>query len=152
MSLTIRRATLDDVPAVSKMVQSSLLASQTGYFTDSEVKDFLDWYNEEAVTEYISERFFFVGELDGRVVCSVCIKEEKHYMTSLYMYPEYKGKGLGRKMVEFIEGFARKKGWDYIKLSATLVAEDFYYHLGYKKIGEYLMGSKLTFVEMEKKL
>jgi predicted GNAT family N-acyltransferase len=57
-------------------------------------------------------------------------------MRQVAISPECQGRGVGRKLVEASEAFAREKGFQKMKLNARETAVPFYLSLGYELIGE----------------
>lgn len=57
-------------------------------------------------------------------------------MRAVAVESSMQGKGIGRRMVEFSEAFARDSGFATVKLSARVTAISFYLNLGYEVISE----------------
>lgn len=67
--------------------------------------------------------------------------------------PEYRGKGIGRKIMEFIHEYLEKnKEIDEIKLEAQEYAKEFYEKIGYEQKGYTFEEVGKPHVEMRKKL
>jgi len=62
------------------------------------------------------------------------------------------GKGIGRKMVDFAEAYAAKKGFALMSLHARDVAIRFYTRLNYEKVGEPFEEVGIEHYRMEKGL
>lgn len=65
----------------------------------------------------------------------------------IYLIKEVSGKGVGRKVLEFVDAFARERNKKYIwlKVMDSSSAKEFYSKSGYKVIADYM----LTFPEMK---
>lgn len=63
---------------------------------------------------------------------------------------KWQGKNIGRKLVEFAEGFAKDKGYQTIVLHARMVANKFYEKLGYIPSGEVFTEVGIPHIKMEK--
>jgi ribosomal protein S18 acetylase RimI-like enzyme len=90
-----------------------------------------------------SERFIFVrhsavvfidNEPVGAVVFSM--DDEGVYINTLGVIKEYRGRGAGRALVEYVERVAREKGAKYIEVIPVNNSEGFYRKLGFKDSGE----------------
>lgn len=58
-------------------------------------------------------------------------------MTSLFVDPDFIGKGIGHRLWSHAVEFARSKGWPFFLMAADpYAAEKFYYRVGCYKIGE----------------
>ena len=65
---------------------------------------------------------------------------------------EYRGKGLGRQIMDQLEQAARMKGLEQVKLNAQTSALDFYRKLGYQEEGEEFMEENIPHLIMRKRL
>ncbi|WP_321386590.1 GNAT family N-acetyltransferase [uncultured Enterococcus sp.] len=63
---------------------------------------------------------------------------------------EYRGRSLGREIVQETEHFSRNQGYNTITLGAQLTAVDFYEKLGYSKHGELFMDANIPHYQMDK--
>ncbi|MCC8365461.1 GNAT family N-acetyltransferase [Xenorhabdus sp. PB61.4] len=63
----------------------------------------------------------------------------------------YRGQGIGRLVMEFVENYARKNGVATIGLSSQCHAQPFYESLGYQTKGEIYMedGAEHIFMELD---
>ncbi|WP_407926351.1 GNAT family N-acetyltransferase [Gehongia tenuis] len=59
------------------------------------------------------------------------------FMNMLYLLNEYRGKGLGQKLVSFWEAQMRSEGYPLVMTSTVSCeyAQHFYYKLGYAAVG-----------------
>ena len=134
-TISIRRITKGDFTAVALMW-----------------RDLLDILNasEEHVTKVYEQMFqdgcycTFVADVNGKVVgfvTAVKVLAVGHpggyvKMNGLCVLPEYRHRGIGRKLMTQIESWAVEQGAPYLGLASGLQrkdAHDFYAHLGYQK-------------------
>lgn len=67
--------------------------------------------------------------------------------------PEFRGRGIGRLLVDSLEGVAREQGAEKIVLDARSEAVGFYLVLGYQVVGDsYLLFDTIQHYRMEKVL
>lgn len=66
--------------------------------------------------------------------------------------PNYRGEGLGRRLMEALEGEARARDVERIELHAQLDVEGFYHALGYVTVSDVFEEAGMAHVEMEKRL
>jgi ribosomal protein S18 acetylase RimI-like enzyme len=57
-------------------------------------------------------------------------------MRQVAVAPGMQGQGIGRKLVEYAEEFARDGGFDLMLLHARETAVPFYEKLGYRRLGQ----------------
>lgn len=70
----------------------------------------------------------------------------------LAVVADYRGSGLGRKLIEAVERHARETGIDTLTLHGQVRVAEFYEHLGYKRVGEPFEEAGIPHVEMVKSL
>jgi len=90
---------------------------------------------------------------DELVGCLSFIKEgNRAHMRQVAVEPNLQGRGVGRILVQFAEGFVREKGFDSIVLHARETAVAFYERLGYRCVGESFEEVTLPHREMVKEI
>lgn len=65
---------------------------------------------------------------------------------------EYRGRGVGRLVMEHVESEARENGCPNVHLNAQTAVEGFYERLGYETVGEEFVEAGIPHVEMVKRL
>jgi ribosomal protein S18 acetylase RimI-like enzyme len=94
--------------------------------------------------------------LNGKVVGVARIQKNSTQEAQIrYMgvLPEFRGSGIGRKLVESLEDAARDKSFSYIILDSRENAVGFYIVLGYEVVGEsYLLFDRIQHYKMKKQL
>jgi N-acetylglutamate synthase-like GNAT family acetyltransferase len=84
-----------------------------------------------------------------------CIDLEKNKIGGLFIKHNHIKKGYGKKLMKFIENYARKKQIKKLSLLSTKYALPFYKKLGYKKkekVSFIYEGVKFKAQKMEKKV
>lgn len=64
----------------------------------------------------------------------------------------YRGRGLGRRVMEHVENEAQAKGCSRVHLNAQTAVKGFYERLGYETVGEEFVEADIPHVEMVKQL
>jgi GNAT superfamily N-acetyltransferase len=144
---TIRPAERRDIPALQAMQARSLRALATGIYAPQEVEAFLaDIGTLEPVL--IEDRTYWVVERRGRILASggwslrrpgyagrdpsVAPLPPRPTIRSIFVDPDHARGGLGRAIMEQVEGEVAARGFGRVELSATLTAVPFYVALGYR--------------------
>lgn len=73
-------------------------------------------------------------------------------MRQVAVYEQYQGKGLGKKLVEYADNYAREKGYRLIHCHARDTAKSFYSKLGYQVVGDEFTEVGIRHYYMEKQL
>ncbi|MNY20050.1 Acetyltransferase (GNAT) family protein [compost metagenome] len=73
---------------------------------------------------------------------------------AFFVHPDYARRGIGRKIIDFCEGEAKKHGFSRLELGATLPGVPLYKAMGFMEIDNIveplLDGEKLELVRMNK--
>ena len=92
---------------------------------------------EQAAPEYRKERVKWLARDDQddiRAVLTADILWDWIYIDELWIAPEFRGKGLGRRLMGHAEEFARSQGLQGLWLwTQSWQAEGFYRQLGYSQ-------------------
>jgi GNAT superfamily N-acetyltransferase len=143
-NLTIRLATLNDAPALVR------LAEQLGYKrTNDELQAVLPRILNDTNTG------LFVGEFKPQSpiafmqisVRSTLISGMQAELNSFIVDSSHREKGIGRKLIQFAEDWARKKDLNHIRLGTAITRTDahmFYDRLGFtNEKSSYIFGKSL---------
>ncbi|WP_051533787.1 GNAT family N-acetyltransferase [Desulfitibacter alkalitolerans] len=118
------------------------LCSQLGYPVDlEEIKK-----NIGSLIDKPDYMIYVAVKWDGKVVgciqthiSKVFYSEAMIEINGLVVDEEYRGQGIGERLVQQVEAFAKEQGYSYVNLRANAVrrhAHRFYEKLGYVKIKE----------------
>jgi GNAT superfamily N-acetyltransferase len=143
--VVIRQARLEDAPALTRLINAAFVV-ETGHFKDRERT------NEDEVREWLGSGKFFVAEAaEPANVADTVTKEMKSSpepMASIYVEPRgetcyfgllsvdpaRQGQGLGRRLTQFAEDWARKQGAKAMELRYVDLREELgrtYSRMGY---------------------
>ncbi len=153
--LTSRLATLDDLPALTALMQRAIGELQRGFLTPAEVEA------SRAVmgldTQLVRDGTYFVIEDDGQLAgCggwsrratlyggdhSAELREPRRLdpateaarVRAMYTHPDFTRRGVGRTIMAVAEAAARAEGFTRAELMATLSGEPLYRTCGYEEI------------------
>lgn len=138
----IRVVTTDYLSDAAKMIREQVFMREQGFryeFDEIDARaECLVLYDE---TRPVACCRFFSGEADGEYIAG-----------RLAVLREYRGRNLGRRMLEEIERKVRELGGKKISLSAQVQAAGFYEKQGYTKSGEIYYDEECEHIHMEKEL
>lgn len=134
--MLIRRYEQTDAKAVSNLIRTTVAISNSKDYPQEVVDALIEMETPEHVTERASWTHFYVAEDEGAVIgCGAigpfCGKEDESSLYTIFVLPEYQGKGVGRKIIETLEEdefFLRAKR---IEIPASVTGAPFYEKMGY---------------------
>ena len=91
----------------------------------------------EEIKTKSEEGHFFVVKESGNIIGCGCIaaywgSKTESWINTVFVEPQYQGKGIGRKIIEFLENDEYAKRADRIEIHAAMSAIPFYRKLGYE--------------------
>jgi len=107
------------------------------------------------ILNHMKNRKMFVGIKQGKIVGSIEIDLKTASIWGLYIDHRHLGKGIGFKLMQFIEKLARKHKIKKLILHPTKNALPFYKKLGYRLTNQSIWGGpgfKVKSMDMEKRL
>lgn len=128
----IRRATEADAPALTALINLAFQVER--FFLDSDRLDLAE------VLDRLRKGVFLLEELDGRMLACVYIelRGDHAYLGLLSVDPSLQGTGLGKRLVDAAEEFARASDSRHMDLNVVNLREElppFYRKLGYSETG-----------------
>ena len=79
----------------------------------------------------------YVKILKGIIVCFGELNIEKQLLLSLFVSPDFAGKGIGQEMIEFLFTKASAAGIKVLKVDSSLKAANFYFRNGFVDLSKY---------------
>jgi len=122
----IRRMKLEDLLEVIRVCNQAFIESArvTQYIGPQLVRSLIEEPEAQLVAEVDNK---VVGFLRGKFD----FKTKRAVIAHIAVHPEYQGRGIGKKLVEYFENIAASKGLNKVILG-TPFAKGFYEKLGYK--------------------
>ncbi len=142
--MSIMIATVADVAALEKLVNSAYRgeSSKKGWTTEADLLAGIR-INQDSLEELLNNPrsiIFLYKQLDKIVGCVNLLEEEqKLYLGMLTVSPERQNHGIGKKLLEHAEYYAKNTGISTIEM--TVISQrneliDWYERHGYQKSGE----------------
>ncbi len=155
-AVTLRLATADDSQTVSVLIYEAFAPFRSEY-TDGAFE--YTTPNADAIRPRFDEGPIWIAELDGEAVGTVSGLPEgdRFYVRSMAIKPSAQRAGIGQKLLDALESYARERGFEKLYLYTTYVlpgAKRLYEKNGFYVLREtdpeewYDMGG----LEMEKQL
>lgn len=134
--IVIRRFTENDAETVSALIRNTISISNKKDYPEDLIEQLIAAETPEHVLERASWTHFYVAESEGTVIGCGAIgpywgKEDESSLFTVFVLPEYQGKGIGRLIVNTLENdefFTRAKR---IEIPASITGVPFYLKMGY---------------------
>lgn len=154
--ILIRQAEISDIEAMSRVVAQSWEATYKNLISREDMRFFTNPARRKEMLEkrLVNGDLIYTLLLNGEVsgVCSAKEYENAEFphtaeIDQLYLSPQSVGRGLGGKLLEHMLKSLKSKGYKQAVLftmEGNEKATGFYYHLGFKPDGFYLICENLS--------
>ena len=134
--MDIRRFQTNDAKEVSALIIKTLRISNTKDYHAELMEELVKYQQPENIIERAGWTHFYVAEDGGSIIGCGAIgpywgKEDESSLFTIFVLPEYQGKGIGRSIIETLEKdefFLRAKR---IEIPSSITACEFYKKFGY---------------------
>ena len=134
--MNIRRFKTDDAEAVSALVIKTITISNTKDYPADLMEELVKSQQPENILEHAGWTHFYVVENNEKIIGCGSIgpfwgKEDESGLFTIFVLPEYQGKGVGRLIMETLEKdeyFLRAKR---IEIPSSITGCQFYRKFGY---------------------
>ena len=146
----IREFEPKDAEAVSYVIRQTMKTSNHEDYSPEILQPLIDYFSPEKILQLNRERFCLVAEADNKIVGTAAIEEAE--LLTFFVLPEYQKRGIGRKLLEEIENFAKRGGIKTIHVDSSVTGQNFYENSGYRKTGVEKTATAGRQIEMVKNL
>jgi N-acetylglutamate synthase-like GNAT family acetyltransferase len=119
----IRKASLSDLDAIKHIADTN--------------KDTIGFVMRPALQMALAKHWLLVAEQEGRIIGFCNYRHCRNGQTTIYelcVSEQYRRQGIGRALVEAVAGEC--VSYIQLKAVATILANDFYKHLGFVLVGQ----------------
>ncbi len=131
MNIEIRHINPSDYLKISKLIQRTIKASAE---TEALAEKLSQTYTEEYFVSKENKIDFFVAEDRETSTLLGIIGLKSDVLRGYYVDPNFQGKGVGRKLFDYLEDEARSRGLNTLHLTASPKGQPIYEHFGFKLI------------------
>lgn len=132
MEIIIRDISPKDYLTTIDVINKSIRESLGKIYPQKLIDEFCKKYDLDKLTERVSEIKYFVAEIEDKIVGIIGLKDNE--LRTFFVDPSYQGQGIGRKLYDKLESFARESGIKYLMLEGSPLGEPVYEKFGFKKI------------------
>jgi GNAT superfamily N-acetyltransferase len=173
MDLSIRIATLDDVPAMAAVIDRAIDDLQRAFLSPDEIAASRLFMGID--TQLLRDQTYLCAVVDGRVVgcggwswrrtlfggdgsgdlidpAPVDPQHEPARIRAMYTDPAYARRGVGMAIITAAEDAARAAGFRVAELMSTLAGEPLYRRCGYVAEGGRVYHANVPLIPMRKSL
>lgn len=136
MNIIIRRFEKADAGAVSAAVCETVRVSNAKDYPPEYIEALVRQHGPDVIAERAEQGHMYVACDGDRIIGTGTVagywgSETESILLTVFVLPEYQGKGIGRRIIETLEQDEYGKRANRIEIPASLTGVHFYRHLGY---------------------
>ena len=132
MSVTIRRARIDDAAAICDVHRAAVRGICRESYSAQQIEIWSELLTPDRYSEPLRNQVIFVAEEEQKIVGFSQMDPGEEVVLAVYVAPSAVRKGIGGALLSRLEAEAIDRGIRKLALDATLNAEPFYEQLGYR--------------------
>lgn len=140
----VRAATVDDAPAVSRVILKALRQSNAKDYSPEVIERVEASFSPSALVKLFQQREVFVALHEQQIVGTASL--DGRAVRTMFVTPDVQRQGIGRRLMETVEAAARRAGIDVLAVPSSVTAEQFYANLGYKAVRDSFHGEERTVI------
>ncbi len=134
--MNIRRFWESDAEAVAGVVAATVQISNSRDYPPEYIEYLIQTHSAQVLLQRAKEGHMYVACDGDRIIGTGTIapfwgSETESILLTIFVLPEYQGKGIGRAIIETLEQDEYALRAERIEIPASLTAVGFYRHLGY---------------------
>ncbi len=129
--MKIKKAKIQDARRIVNLRKKTFETLNSKDYTKKQINELNKLSTPDKIIEKIKKRDMFCMINTNKILGVIDLEENK--IGGFFIRKGYINKGIGTKLIKFIEDYARKKGIRKIILYSTPYAISFYKKLGYQK-------------------
>ena len=135
-NIIVRRYKDGDASAICEIIKKDVLAENIKDYTKEAIEHLIESHNEELIERRAKWCHVYVLTDEEKIVGVGMIGPYWDSLTessffTIFIDPSYKGKGLGRKIIETLESDEYYKRASRVEIPASITAVEFYKHMGW---------------------
>jgi len=142
----IRRWQKSDFGSIRRITWQSWVSTYSSFIPERDLTSYFDiHYTEASLLSIFDDPFtqVFIAEVDDQIAGFARLffnrDENRLYISSLYLLPEFEGKGIGMRLLEWGEEYAIEKGLDELWIGVMVKNRQallFYRKMGFQFVRE----------------
>ncbi len=149
----IRKFQKEDATQASRIIEKGFRINNAQYYGERSIDEQVAANSPNNLIEKAKKVNYFVAFENGRILGIGGYDHEKVH--TLFVDPEWQGKGVGTRILKRILFEAKKEGITILDAWSTFNAENFYSNAGFERIERFTLkcqNSSIDFIRMRKRV
>ena len=129
--MRIRKIREEDAKKVSELIHRTLVEINSKDYSQRVIQNMKDNFTSQRITKRIKKRDIYVAVDSKKILGTASL--DNNVILSFFVDSKNIGKGIGSRLLKFLENKIKKKGFKEAKVPSSITALDFYKKLGYRE-------------------
>lgn len=130
--MKIRKFRTGDAKEVSALIKKTLMTVNIKDYSKKQILSLCNDYSMKNILKKSDNRLIIVAVHNNKIVGTGRIQD--YWISGVFVDCTIHGKGVGTKIMQRLEKYAKKSGLKHVALRSSITAFGFYKKLGYKHI------------------
>jgi N-acetylglutamate synthase-like GNAT family acetyltransferase len=130
--ITLRRFANEDADDVSQLIIDNLSSVNIHDYGEEAIRQLIPFYSPRWLTQFAQNGEMYVAEIHSRIVGTATLEQDR--IRNVFVRTDCHRQGIGRILMQHIEGIARQKDKSRLFLHAGVSAAGFYQNLGFFQV------------------
>ena len=153
--MIIREFLSEEAEEVSKLIAKTLREVNIKDYTMEYIENSIQKLHPKNILERAKWNHFYVAYEENKIIGCGAIgpywnRENESSLFTIFVLPEYQGKGIGRKIIETLEQDEYFLRANRIEIPASITATPFYLKMGYTFKGDITEPDEEMLIRLEK--
>jgi len=140
---TVRPASVEDVDNIYSLIYASVCELCKAHYTQEKINSFINNLPSKLLYyKWLSDRILIVCCEGKTIVGFGQFDPAESFIDAIFVDPQYIGKGIGTKIMTYLDDVARSLRKSEIKINASINAISFYEKCGFVQQGTFFLTCK----------
>lgn len=135
--LLFEKAKTENIPALLNIIHRCMHEVNYKDYTQEQFEKYLAAFTEDWIKEIIETRHYYEVWYNEKIIACGGVsrdlsQENQSYFTAIFVNPDYRGYGVGRNLIEFLEQDEWCLDSNLIEIPSSKSSHGFYHKCGYK--------------------
>ena len=154
---TVRPASVNDVDNIYSLIYSSVCELCKTHYTQEKLNSFIDNLPSKLLYyKWLTDRILIVCCEGKNIVGFGQFDPAESFIDAIFVHPEHTGKGIGTKIITYLDSVAQSLKKYELKINASINAVSFYEKCGFERQGTFFIickdGTRFETVKFTKQL